>query len=165
MCACKTFIIAQIVHYRAQRVVPKWSPCKRPVLACGSGRRDRAATGFWVRANGRSASSSFPQPGRQAPVVLSALAPSVADGLPQRLRFVGPQCVAPVLGCTPTIFRAEQHGRLSRSGSFQRPTRRSPCRAWRTMASVKSSGCCWRTRCEGITLPTPGGMTRPDPVR
>ena len=29
---------------------------------------------------------------------------------------------------------------------------RSPCRAWRTMASVKSSGCCWRTRCEmGIT--------------
>jgi hypothetical protein len=29
---------------------------------------------------------------------------------------------------------------------------RSPCRAWRPMASVKSSGCCWRTRCEmGIT--------------
>jgi hypothetical protein len=23
---------------------------------------------------------------------------------------------------------------------------------------------CWRTRCEGITLPTPGGMTRLDPV-
>jgi hypothetical protein len=46
---------------------------------------------------------------------------------------------------------------------FQRPTRRSPCRAWRTMASVKSSGCCWRTRCEGITLPTPGGMTGLDP--
>ena len=34
-----------------------------------------------------------------------------------------------------------------------------------TMASVKSSGCCWRTRCEmGITLPRPGGMTRLDPV-
>ena len=28
----------------------------------------------------------------------------------------------------------------------------NPGRAWRTMASVKSSGCCWRTRCEmGIT--------------
>jgi hypothetical protein len=37
--------------------------------------------------------------------VLSALAPSVAGGLPQRLRFVGPQCVAPVLGCTATFFR------------------------------------------------------------
>lgn len=60
MWGCKTFIIAQIVHHRAQRVVPKWFPNKRPVLACGSGRRDRAATGFWVLANGRSASSSFP---------------------------------------------------------------------------------------------------------
>jgi hypothetical protein len=48
---------------------------------------------------------------------------------------------------------------------FQRPTRRSPCRAGRTMASVKSSGCCLRTRCAGITLPTPGGMTRLDPIR
>jgi hypothetical protein len=27
----------------------------------------------------------------------------------------------------------------------------------------ESSGCCWRTRCEGIALPTPGGMTRLDP--
>jgi hypothetical protein len=31
--------------------------------------------------------------------------------------------------------------------------------------SVKNSGCCWRTRCEGITLPPPGGMTGLDPVR
>jgi hypothetical protein len=52
--------------------------------------------------------------------------------LPQRFRFVGPQCVAPVMGCTAT-FSAQQHGRLS--------------------------------RCEGITLPTSGGMTRLDPVR
>jgi hypothetical protein len=37
-------------------------------------------------------------------VVLSALAPSVAGGLPQRLRFVGPQCVAPV-GLHGNIFR------------------------------------------------------------
>jgi len=38
-------------------------------------------------------------------VVLSALAPSVAGGLPQRLRFVGPQCVAPVTGLRGNIFR------------------------------------------------------------
>ena len=101
MWACKTFINAQIVHHRAQRVVPKWSPSKLPVLACGSGRRDRAATGFWVLAMaGRLPRSP---PGRQGPVVLSALAPSVAGGLPQRLRLVGPQCVAPVTGCTATF--------------------------------------------------------------
>ena len=34
-----------------------------------------------------------------------------------------------------------------------------------TMASVKSSGCCWRTRCEmGITAKA-RRMTRRDPVR
>src|SRR3954468_7407308 len=114
MWACKTFIIAQIVHHRAQRVVPKWSPSKRPVLACGSGWRDRAATGFLGSSQRPLGFLKLPPPGRNGPVVLSALAPSVAGGLPQRLRFVGPQCVALVMGCTAT-FSAQEHGRLSRS--------------------------------------------------
>ena len=67
------------------------------------------------------------------PVVLSALAPSVAGGLPQRRRFVGPQCVAPVTGCTAT-FSAQQHGRLSRSGSF------SAAYSAVTLSSVKDDG-------------------------
>jgi hypothetical protein len=46
----------QDVHKCADRssprttCVPKWSPSQRPVLACGSGRRDRAATEFWLLA-------------------------------------------------------------------------------------------------------------------
>ena len=97
-------------------------------------------------------------------MVLSALAPSVAGGLPQRLRFVGPQCVAPVMGCTATF---SAHNNMNDCPDLAVSAAYSAV----TLSSVEDdglgegSGCCWRTRCESITLPTPGGMTRLDPVR
>jgi len=95
--------------------------------------------------------------------MLSALAPSVAGGLPQRLRFVAPQCVAPVMGCTATFFRTT-------TWTIVPIWQFSAAYSALTLSRMEDdglgeSGCCWRTRCEGIPLPTPGGMTRLDPVR
>ena len=98
-------------------------------------------------------------------MVLSALAPSLAGGLPQRLRFVGPQCVCAGHRLHGNIFRT---------------TARTIVPIWQCSAAYSAialsslednglgeerSGCCSHTRREGITLPTPGGMTRLDPVR
>jgi hypothetical protein len=72
--------------------------------------------------------------------------------VPQRLRFVGPQCVAPVLGCTATFFRTTTWTIVPVSQFFSG-----------TLSSVEDDGLGKElrvlTRCEGITLPTPGGTT------
>jgi len=115
------------------------APSKRLVLACGSGRRDRAATGFWVLATAASASSSFPH---QAARVLRCCRRShLAGGWPQRLRFVGPQCVAPVMGCTATF---SAHNNMNDcpdlavfSGLFGHPVERGGRRPrWRAPGAV-----------------------------
>jgi len=71
--------------------------------------------------NGRFGVLKLPSPGRQGPAVLSALAPS------RRVTAATPLCRPAMCraghGLDGNIFRAQQHERLSRSGSFQRPTR------------------------------------------
>ena len=98
-------------------------------------------------------------------MVLSALAPSVAGGLPQRLRFVGPQCVAPVMGC-PATFSAHTTSAIVPIWQF------SAAYSAVTLSSVEDDG----LGEELLVLlahsmrghhhcQRPGGMTRLDPVR
>jgi hypothetical protein len=123
MRTCKTFINAQIVHHRAQRVVRKWSPSTRPVLAYGSGPRDRAATEFWVE---------------QRPLGFLKLPHQAARVLwcCRRSHLALPRVTAATPVCRTAICRVGHglHGNIFRTTTsaivpiwqFQRPTRRSP---------------------------------------
>ena len=156
----------QDVHKRADRSSPR-TMCRQWPQVSGWFWPAALAGGIVPRqdlgsSNGRFGVLKLPSPGRQGPAVLSALAPS------RRVTAATPLCRPAMCraghGLDGNIFRAQQHERFVPIWQFS-AAYSATCRAWRTTASVKSSGCCRRTRCEGITLPTPGGMTRLDPVR
>ena len=99
-------------------------------------------------------------------MVLSALAPSVAGGLPQRLRFVGPQCFAPVMGCTATFSAHNNMNDCPDLAVFSgllggHPVEREDDGLGEELRVLLAHS----MRNGHHQLPRPGGMTRLDPVR
>ena len=103
-----------------------------------------------------SSSTAPNAPGTGAPSARSALPQCASNSVPQEIRRRKDRQIFWAAVCrNGRIVRTESSsmGHRPRSPSLSSSPRsardkpRSPCRAWR-MASVKSSGCCWRTQCD-----------------